>query len=54
MFVFALVMAVFMPCIAALAVLLKEFGPRSTVVVTLASISLALVLGAIAKVALGI
>jgi ferrous iron transport protein B len=54
MFVFALVMAVFMPCIAALAVLLKEFGPRSTVVVTLASISLALVLGAIAKIALGI
>ena len=54
MFVFALVMAVFMPCIAALAVLVKEFGLRSTVVVTLASISLALVLGAIAKVALGI
>jgi len=54
MFVFALVMAVFMPCLAALAVLVKEFGLRSTVVVTLASISLALVLGAIAKVALGI
>ena len=54
MFVFALVMAVFMPCIAALAVLVKEFGLRSTVVVALASISLALVLGAIAKVALGI
>jgi Fe2+ transport system protein B len=53
MFVFALVMAVFMPCLAALAILLKEFGLRSTVVVTLASISLALVLGAVAKVALG-
>ncbi|HEX7391682.1 MAG TPA: ferrous iron transport protein B [Thermoplasmata archaeon] len=49
MFVFALVMAIFMPCLAAFAVLLKEFGLKSTLAVTASSISLALVMGAIAN-----
>jgi ferrous iron transport protein B len=53
MFVFALVMAVFMPCLAALAVLVKEFGPRSTALVAAASIALALVLGGLANLILG-
>ncbi len=54
MFVFALVMAIFMPCLAAFAVMLKEFGMKSTVAVAGASISLALVAGAIANFALSI
>ena len=54
MFVFALVMAVFMPCLAAFAVMLKEFGARSTVMVAIASISLALVMGAVANLILSI
>lgn len=49
MFVFALVMAVFMPCLAALAVLAKEFGTRNMLTITIASISLALSFGAIAN-----
>jgi len=53
MFVFALVMAVFMPCLAAVAVLVKEFGARNALLVSLASISLAIVLGAAAKLILG-
>ena len=53
MFVFALVMAVFMPCLAAFAVMLKEFGPRSTTMVALASLSLALTMGAVANLILG-
>jgi ferrous iron transport protein B len=52
MFVFALVMAVFMPCLAAFAVMLKEFGVKSTLMVTAASISLALVMGAVANLVL--
>lgn len=48
MFVFALVMAIFMPCLAAFAVLLKEFGLKSTLAVSAASISLAFVIGAAA------
>ncbi len=54
MFVFALVMAVFMPCLAAFAVLLKEFGLRSSLVVTGTSIALALTMGAIANALLGL
>ena len=46
MFTFALVMAVFMPCLAAFAVMLKEFGTKSTILVATGSISLAMVLGA--------
>jgi len=49
MFVFALVMAVFMPCLAAFAVMAKEFGLKSTTMVALASISLALIMGAVAN-----
>lgn len=46
MFTFALVMAVFMPCLAAFAVMLKEFGAKSTILVTVGSISLAMAMGA--------
>ncbi len=53
MFVFALVMAVFMPCLAALAVLVKEFGMKSTAIVAAASIALALTLGGLANFILG-
>jgi len=49
MFVFALVMAVFMPCLAAFAVMVKEFGTKNTVMVTLASIALAFFMGAVAN-----
>ena len=49
MFVFALVMAVFMPCLAAFAVMVREFGARSSLMVAGASISLALVMGAVAN-----
>jgi ferrous iron transport protein B len=49
MFVFALVMAVFMPCLAAFAVMAKEFGLKSTTMVALTSISLALIMGAVAN-----
>lgn len=49
MFVFALVMAVFMPCLAAFAAMTKEFGASSTLLVALASISLALAMGAVAN-----
>ena len=54
MFVFALVMAVFMPCLAAFAVMVKEFGMRSTVLVAAASITLALAMGATANLLLGL
>jgi ferrous iron transport protein B len=47
MFTFALVMAIFMPCLAAFAVMMKEFGLKSTLLVTGGSVSIALVLGAI-------
>ena len=49
MFVFALVMAVFMPCLATFAVMIKQFGTKSTLAVTASSIALALVMGAIAN-----
>jgi len=54
MFVFALVMAIFTPCLAALAVMLKEFGAKVTVGIAVASFSLALVAGAIANFVLSI
>jgi ferrous iron transport protein B len=53
MFVFALVMAVFMPCLATFAVMLKEFGLRNTTIVALTSFSLALAMGAVANLILG-
>jgi ferrous iron transport protein B len=49
MFVFALVMAIFMPCIAAFAVMLKEFGLKNTVGVAAASMALAIAMGAFAN-----
>jgi len=49
MFIFALVMAIFMPCIAAFAVMLKEFGLKSTVGVAAASMTLAFAAGALAN-----
>lgn len=54
MFVFALVMAVFMPCLAAFAVLLKEFGVKSALLVTGSSIALALTMGTVANALLGL
>lgn len=53
MFVFALIMAVFMPCLATVAVLIKEFGVRDSAIVSISSISVALVMGAVAKFILG-
>jgi ferrous iron transport protein B len=47
MFVFALVMATFMPCIAAFAVLKSEFGIRDAVKIALGSITIAFTLGTI-------
>lgn len=52
MFVFALVMAIFMPCLAALAVITKEFGLRSMAAITASSATLALLFGAIAHLVL--
>ncbi len=54
MFTFALVMAVFMPCLAAFAVMLKEFGVKSTALVTAGSITLAIIMGAASKVLLNL
>jgi len=54
MFTFAIVMAVFMPCLAAFAVMLKEFGGKSTLLVTAGSISLAMVMGAAAHLLLNL
>jgi ferrous iron transport protein B len=54
MFVFALVMAVFMPCLAAFAVMLKEFGIKSTLMVAAASMALAFAMGAVANLVLGL
>ena len=54
MFVFALVMAIFMPCLAALAVIAKEFGVKNMAIITTSSIVLALAFGAVANAILGI
>jgi ferrous iron transport protein B len=45
MFVFALVMATYMPCIAVFAAMAKEFGVKDAVAVSIASIVMALFLG---------
>jgi len=47
MFVFAIVMAIYMPCIAAFAVIRREFGWKDTLKITLSSITFALLLGTI-------
>ena len=48
LFVFALIMATYMPCLAAFAVMAREFGLKDTLKVTAASITLAFTLGGIA------
>ena len=53
MFTFAIVMAVFMPCLAALAVLIREFGVKNAAAISLASIAIALALGAASNALLG-
>ncbi|MCX6650903.1 MAG: ferrous iron transport protein B [Methanomassiliicoccales archaeon] len=49
LFVFALVMATFMPCMSAFAVMVKEYGLKDTLIVTVASIALAFTLGGAAN-----
>lgn len=48
MFVFALIMATYMPCIAVLAVLLKEFGLKNAAAICISSICLSFLLGGLA------
>jgi ferrous iron transport protein B len=48
LFVFALVMATYMPCIGVFAALLKEFGLKDAVAISIASIVLAFLLGGLA------
>jgi len=47
MFVFAFVVMVYIPCIATVAVLVKEFGVKSATIITLSEVLLALFLGGI-------
>ncbi len=49
LFVFALVMATYMPCIGVLAALVKEFGVRDSVLVSVSSIVFAFLLGGLAN-----
>lgn len=49
LFVFALVMATYMPCLGVFAALIKEFNLRSALMISLASIALALLLGGMAN-----
>jgi ferrous iron transport protein B len=49
LFVFALVMATYMPCIGVLAALIKEFGAKEAVAVSISSIILAFLLGGLAN-----
>jgi len=52
MFVFALVMATYVPCVAAFAVIRAEFGWKDALKITGASISLSLILGTLAHLVL--
>jgi ferrous iron transport protein B len=47
MFVFAFVVMIYIPCIATIAVLAKEFGNRNAAIITVSEIGLAVVLGGI-------
>jgi len=49
LFVFALVMATFMPCLSTFAVMIREYGAKGTVLVALASLALAFSLGGAAN-----
>jgi ferrous iron transport protein B len=53
LFVFALIMVTYMPCIAAFTVMVKEFGLKDTLKVTTGSIVLAFTLGGAAHFILG-
>ena len=48
LFVFALIMATYVPCMSALAVMVKEFGLKDSLKVTLASLAIAFSLGGLA------
>jgi ferrous iron transport protein B len=54
LFVFALIMVTYMPCIAAFTVMVKEFGLKDTLKVTTGSIVLAFTLGGAAHFILGV
>ncbi len=54
LFVFALVMATFMPCMSAFAVMVKEYGIKDTMKMALASIVLAFSLGGLANFLFGV
>ncbi|HQN75351.1 MAG TPA: ferrous iron transport protein B [Methanomassiliicoccales archaeon] len=54
LFVFALVMATFMPCMSAFAVMVREYGIRDSLIMTLASIVLAFSLGGLANFLFGV
>ena len=47
MFVFALVVMIYVPCIATIAVLVKEFGYKRAAIITLTEIGLAIALGGV-------
>jgi len=47
MFVFAFVVMIYIPCIATIAVLAKEFGGKTAAIISLTEVSLAIVLGGI-------
>ena len=49
MFVFALVMATYMPCLAVLSLLIKEFGVKESIAISGSSIALAFALGGVAN-----
>lgn len=54
LFVFALVMATFMPCMSAFAVMLREYGLKDTLKMALSSIVLAFTLGGLANFLFGV
>jgi ferrous iron transport protein B len=47
MFVFAFVVMIYVPCLATIAVLTREFGVKKTAVISLTEIALAVVLGGV-------
>ncbi|MDD1755284.1 MAG: ferrous iron transport protein B [Methanomassiliicoccales archaeon] len=49
LFIFALIMATYMPCLSALAVLSREFGWKDALKITLASVTIAFALGGLAN-----
>jgi ferrous iron transport protein B len=49
LFVFALIMATYIPCLSAIAVMSREFGWKDTLKVTMASMTLAFAMGGLAN-----